>query len=397
MQIDYCLDTNSLINNPEIINELLNQDSKVTIPLHVILELDKLKKKQALTDRVAEIVSSLHSNFERISFLAYHSSDTTELYSSCVDLTILEEASCELARPRTIVTSDGIMQLLARIKKLDFVSPDITGVTHQSPSEKHTGFVSGDGKELANSFSWVEGKPVFNKANGDRKLVSYDNEVWKLSPKNVYQNLAMELLLEPSIDLVTLQSPAGFGKTMCALAAGLYLTLEKKLYDKIYVVKSTTEVDDSLGFLPGAIEDKIHPYFAYLDPLIRKLHSLRPANRIFKAPDDPSRGYDPKKFETLPLQYLRGMNIENAFVIIDETQNVSRHGIRTALTRLGNNVKCVCLGDVRQIDNENLNAYDNGLSWIVKKCLGAPNYAHLVMKGQKSRGPITDLILQAGV
>lgn len=104
---------------------------------------------------------------------------------------------------------------------------------------------------------------------------------------------------------------------------------------------------------------------------------------------------NPKKVEILPLGFVRGMNIENAFVIIDETQNLSRYEVRTLLSRMGEQVKCVCIGDTRQVDNPHLNESNNGLNWIVKKCKGLNGYAHMVLKGDKSRGPITDMIIKS--
>lgn len=394
----YCLDTNSILDNPSLVEELLKQENiQVKIPYHVLLELDKLKRKSHLRDRISDIVKSLSENFDKIEVLKSEDTNLSTLYNDTVDTTILSEIKdYKLSDPLgkcVLVSNDKIIHLLAKAEGIEAVHTKVLE-TGESPSEKLTGFCKDGCEPIPNSFSWVEGKPVYHRANGDKKVITYQNEVWKLEPRSVYQNLAFELLLDPKIDLLTLQSPAGFGKTMCALAAAFYLTLEKKQFDKIYVVKATEEVDESLGFLPGTIEDKISPYFSYLNDLVFKLHEKRPANRIFANPKEPNQGFDSKKFETVPLQFMRGKNIDNAFVIIDETQNITRHGIRTILTRMGENVKCVCLGDVKQIDNENLNSYDNGLSWIVKKCIGADNYAHFVMKGQRSRGPITDLVLQ---
>ena len=89
------------------------------------------------------------------------------------------------------------------------------------------------------------------------------------------------------------------------------------------------------------------------------------------------------------------MNIENAFVVIDEAQNLARSEVRALLTRMGEGVKCFCLGDTRQVDNPYLNESNNGLNWVVKKLKGYKNYAHMVLKGEKSRGPITDIVLKS--
>jgi PhoH-like ATPase len=213
----------------------------------------------------------------------------------------------------------------------------------------------------------------------------------------VYQNLALELMLNPDIDLVSIQSEAGYGKTFLSLAAALYLVLEKKNnpYRKIYLVKPVVEIGSKMGYLPGDIEDKMLPYVRYIHDLMIKLHDMRPANRIFIEPDTERLRFNPKKFDIQPIAFIRGMNIENAVVIVDEMQNLSRGETRALLTRMGEGVKCICLGDTRQVDNPYLNESNNGLNWVVKKLKGYKNYAHMVLKGDRSRGPITDIVLKS--
>jgi PhoH-like ATPase len=136
----------------------------------------------------------------------------------------------------------------------------------------------------------------------------------------------------------------------------------------------------------------------YVDSLIGKLVELRPANRIFadKTKDEESK-FNIKKFEVLPINFIRGMDIENAFVIIDETQNLTRHEVRALLSRFGENCKCICIGDTSQIDNPYLNEHNNGLNWILRKFKGQKNYAHLTMKSDKYRGPICQLVVETGL
>ena len=107
--------------------------------------------------------------------------------------------------------------------------------------------------------------------------------------------------------------------------------------------------------------------------------------------------FNTEKFEILPLAFIRGMNIEDAVVIIDETQNLSRMEIRALLTRMGENTRCFCLGDTRQVDNPYLNESNNALNWIVRMMKGFDNYGHLVLRGAKSRGPVTDMVLKSGL
>lgn len=205
----------------------------------------------------------------------------------------------------------------------------------------------------------------------------------------------MELITCEHVDLVSIQSEAGFGKTYLALAAALFMVLERKDYDKIFVVKPTIEIGSKMGFLPGDVGEKMEPYMKYIYDLLLKLHRLRPANKLFLNPNDEMLRFNSKKFEVLPLNFIRGMNIENAFVIIDEAQNLSRSEARAVLTRMGEGVKCVVLGDTSQVDNPYLNEANNGLNWIVRKFKGFPNYGHMVLKGDRSRGPITDMVLKS--
>lgn len=218
-----------------------------------------------------------------------------------------------------------------------------------------------------------------------------------MTPRNIFQNLALELMTHPDIDLVSVQSEAGYGKSYLALAAALYLVLEHKSHHKIFVIKPTIEIGQKLGYLPGKLEEKMEPYARYIADLAAKLHRLRPANKLFMDSDVYPPQFNSKVFEILPLAYIRGMNIENAVVIIDEMQNMSRSECRALLTRMGEGVKCFCLGDTRQVDNPYLNQENNGLNWVVKKFKGSKNYSHIVLKGEKSRGPITDMVIATGL
>ncbi len=124
---------------------------------------------------------------------------------------------------------------------------------------------------------------------------------------------------------------------------------------------------------------------------------LRPAERIFEKDDATHTRFNPSKFEILPLAFIRGMNIEDAIVIVDETQNLSRYEVRALLTRMGENVRCFCLGDTRQVDHPYLNESNNALNWVVRMMKGSMNYGHMVIKGAKSRGPICDMVLKSGL
>ncbi len=389
----YILDTNALLEDPNCIRILRNgEENAVGIPFHVILELNKLKKEPRVQHLVAKAIDSIRENLEVIQIIG---NNGTEPLIPNVDLQILKEVKNGDMKDPILVTNDRILQLLAEfsgVQSQEFKSSH----PFESDSQVYTGFIKEGEEPYPNCFEWHEGRPLFHGPNGP-KVIDYEHEVWKVKPRTVYQNLAFELLLQEQIDLVTLQSEAGYGKTYVALATALFLVLELKRFDKIYVLKPMIEIGSKMGFLPGDVTEKMEPYMRYLYGLTSKLHATRPANKIFSDPRAEYAQYDPTKFEILPLAFIRGMNIENAVVIIDETQNLSRNEIRALLTRMGENVKCICLGDTRQVDNPYLNESNNALNWIVRMLRGSHNYGHLVLKGHRSRGPICDAVLRSGL
>ncbi len=389
----YVLDTNALLEDPNCISILRNgEENTVGIPFHVILELNKLKKEPRVKHLVAKAIDSIRDNLGVIKIIRQ---DGQEPLVPNVDLQILKEVQNGGMTDPILVTNDRILQLLAEfsgVRSQEFKSSH----PFESESQQYTGFVKDDEDHCLNSFMWHEGKPMFFAPDGPR-IIDYEHEIWKVKPRNVYQNLAFELLMSEHTDLVTLQSEAGYGKTYLALAAALCLVLEQKRFEKIYVLKPMIEIGAKMGYLPGDANEKLDPYTRYLHGLTTKLHAIRPANKIFLEPSNAGGRYNPDRFEILPLAFIRGMNIEDAVVIIDETQNLSRSEIRAVLTRMGENVKCFCLGDTRQVDNPYLNESNNALNWIVRMMRGTSNYAHLVLKGAKSRGPICDAVLRSGL
>ncbi len=389
---NYVLDTNVLIENPECLLNLRNgAENNIFIPYHVLMELEGLKKTPKLRHIVSKVIQLLMEHRDKITFIKNEKSSSQ--FTDIVDNHILAEINSGGIENPILVTNDRILQLQAGLAGI--ASEELRdSKPFESESQRYTGFVEDGQPAVPNSFSWREGKPVLHAPEGD-KVIGYSCEVWNIKPRTVYQNLALELICSPHIDLVSIQSEAGYGKTYLALAAALYAVQEKKLYDKIFVLKPTIEIGAKLGYLPGDVSEKMEPYMKYIYDLLVKLHKSRAANKVFLNPNDDILRLNPKKFEILPLAYVRGMNIENAFVIIDEAQNLSRTEVRAILTRMGEGVKCLCLGDTSQVDNPYLNEANNGLNWIVRKFKGFANYGHIVLKGDKSRGPITDMVLKS--
>jgi PhoH-like ATPase len=390
---NYVIDTNVLLDDPNALFKLRNgNENQVFIPFHVLLELNKFKKDPRLGHIVSKVIHHLSQNPDQFKIL--ETDQVAPPFQKQVDSHILNEIkSSDVPKP-ILVTNDKILQLQASLQGI--LSEDYKDSRpFKSEAEHVTGFVDSREDVFANCFMWNEvGKPLFFSNRGE-KVVDYQHKIWNIRPRSVYQNLALEIMTDPSIHVVSIQSEAGYGKSFLALAAALVLMLEKKAHEKIYVVKPMIEIGQKMGYLPGGVEEKMEPYTRYILDLLLKLHQMRKANRIFIDPDGNPPVLNPARFELLPLTYVRGMNIENAVVIIDEIQNMSRGECRTLLSRMGDGVKCFCLGDTRQVDHPYLNAENNGLNWIVNKFKGHRLYAHLVLKGDKSRGPITDLVIRS--
>ncbi|WP_320174387.1 PhoH family protein [Maridesulfovibrio sp.] len=394
-QKNFVLDTNVLIENPKCITALRNGvENNVHLPYTVITELDKLKRDPRIGHIVSQAVRSILKD-DKISILSPEFAE--KLGSLSPDDRILKETLNASIDDPILVTNDRILQIKAGIHNLTWEEYKDSD-PFRSDSQMYTGFVDEGETPYVNSFRWENGAPVFYGSK-ENKTISYTHEVWGVKPRNIYQNLALELMLNNEINLVSIQSEAGYGKTFLALASALYLALEKKdnPFDKVYLVKPIWEIGAKMGFLPGSVEEKMQPYVRYVRDLTVKLHEQRPANRIFMDTDSEKFRFNQKKFEILPIAYIRGMNLENCVVIIDEMQNMSRSEVRSLLTRMGEGVKCICLGDTRQVDNPYLNESNNGLNWVVKKLRNNKEYAHMVLKGERSRGPITDLVLKTGL
>ena len=392
---NYVLDTNVLLEDPDSLLRLRNgTENNIFVPYHVLLELNKLKKDARIGHMVSKVVALLGEHRDKYKVL--NTEDISEAFSSHVDNFILEEIEKSGIAEPILVTNDKILQLQAGIHGIESEAYR-ESVPFKSDAEYFTGFVQDREEYIPNSFMWGEaGKPVFFGPHGEKEI-HYQHKIWNVTPRNIYQNLALELMTDPDIHVTSIQSEAGYGKSFLALATALHLVLEKKTHSKIYVVKPMIEIGQKLGYLPGSVEEKMEPYTRYMCQLLLKLHDLRPANRIFTDAETYPPRFDPKRFELLPITYVRGMNIENAVVIIDEMQNLSRTESRALLSRMGEGTKCFCLGDIRQVDNPYLTTENNGLNWMVKKFRGNDIYAHIVLKGDKSRGPITDMVIRSGL
>lgn len=195
---------------------------------------------------------------------------------------------------------------------------------------------------------------------GRERLMS--QHAWGISPKNIYQAMGMQALLDPTIDLVILTGPAGCGKTLLALATALEQVVEKGLYEKIIVTRNTPEIAESIGFLPGTEEEKMAPWLAAVTDSLEVLHKT-------DEHAESSLEYTMKKanIQFKSINFMRGRSIQNAIVLLDESQNLTASQLKTIITRCGAGTKIICSGNLAQIDSYYLTALTSGLTFIVER------------------------------
>lgn len=209
---------------------------------------------------------------------------------------------------------------------------------------------------------------------GRERLMS--KNAWGIHPKNIYQGMAMDALLDPTIDLVILTGPAGCGKTLLALASALEQVVERGLYDKVIVTRSTPEIAESIGFLPGTEEEKMAPWLAAITDSLEVLHKQ----------DENMNGslnyiMDKANIQFKSVNFMRGRSIQNAFVILDECQNLTASQLKTIITRCGEGTKIICSGNLAQIDSNYLSALTSGLTYIVERFKDFPGSTTINLNG----------------
>ena len=210
------------------------------------------------------------------------------------------------------------------------------------------------------------------------------NAVWGVTARNREQNFALNLLMDPDCDFITLTGTAGTGKTLMTLAAGLSQVLDDRRYSEIIVTRVTVPVGDDIGFLPGNEEEKMGPWMGALDDnlevLARSDSSAGEWGRA--ATNDLVRS----KIKIKSLNFMRGRTFLNKFVLIDEAQNLTPKQMKTLITRAGPGTKIVCLGNLAQIDTPYLTEGSSGLTYAVDRFKGWPHGGHVMLaRGERSR------------
>ena len=216
-----------------------------------------------------------------------------------------------------------------------------------------------------------------------RDFRSERHSVWGVVARNREQNFALNLLMDPEIDFVTILGPAGTGKTLLTLAAGLMQTLESNRFVEIIMTRVTIPLGEDIGFLPGTEEEKMEPWMgALMDNLEVLTKSAEGGNWGRMATNDLLRN----RIKIRSLNFMRGRTFLNRFVILDEAQNLTPKQMKALVTRAGPGTKIVCLGNIAQIDTPYLTETTSGLTYVVNRFRGWGHSGHITLaRGERSR------------
>lgn len=203
-----------------------------------------------------------------------------------------------------------------------------------------------------------------------------NQQAWGLMPRDIYQAMALHLLLDPDIHLVNLTGAAGSGKTILALAAAIEMTVASRRYKRIIATRSTQGLDEDIGFLPGTEAEKMEPWLGAIVDNLEALHE----------DDENTHSSVQYILQKVPLQfkslnYIRGRSFQHSLILIDECQNLTPHQIKTIITRAGNGSKVICLGNLAQIDTPYLSAPSSGLTYLTERFRGFRHGGHVHLRG----------------
>ncbi len=210
------------------------------------------------------------------------------------------------------------------------------------------------------------------------------NNVWSITAHNREQNFAMNLLMNPDIDFVTLLGQAGTGKTLLALAAGLEQVLDSKRYNEIIITRATVPVGEDIGFLPGTEEEKMQPWMGAFDDNLEVLH--RNDDSAGEWGRAATQELIRSRIKVKSMNFMSGRTFVSKFLIIDEAQNLTPKQMKTLVTRAGPGTKIICLGNIAQIDTPYLTEGSSGLTYVVDRFKGWRHGGHITLaRGERSR------------
>ncbi len=420
----FVLDTNILIHDPYSIYNFRGND--IYLPIEVIEEIDKLKQKPntAIHARMASRVLEEIRKKGNLSQGIELPNDIFFKVERTADLSLLPEGlKRDIVDNHIIAVVIGI-QKREPDRRVIFVTKDINlrikadavGVEVEDYSTDKVVY-----DDLDKGYAEIEvSKDIFDKYNKSgkidieelnlgfkptpnfffvmkcgqeetagrvldnkiKKFLNGDINAWGARARNQEQRFAMELLMDDNIKAVSLVGKAGTGKTLLAIAAGLEQVVERKKYSKLYIARPIIPMGKDLGFLPGNEKDKLRPW---MQPIFDNIEFLSDVKGD-KAGEKVITGLETMGLlKVEALTYIRGRSMPNAFIIIDEAQNLTPLEIKTIITRVGENTKIVFTGDPYQIDSAYLDANTNGLTYMAEKLKEEKIVGHITLvKGERS-------------
>ncbi|MEK5256219.1 MULTISPECIES: PhoH family protein [Paenibacillus] len=430
----FVLDTNVLLHDPNSIFSF--KEHEVVIPAVVLEEIDSKKRNADEIGRNARTVSRLldglrelghlhsgvelehggklkvelnHRSFVKVQEMFGEVSNDNRILAVALNY-LIEEKEKPDPRPVVLVSKDVLVRIKADVLGItpeDYLS-DRTGdlnelytgyqslQVHPALIDEYYSHRSLTVKQLALSYPLYPhefvilkdeigtGKSALLKVNSDatrlEPLYLGNDSVWGISARNAQQRMALELLLNDEIPLVTITGKAGTGKTLLALAAGLFKVEDEHKYKKLLIARPVVPMGKDIGYLPGEKDEKLRPWMQPIYDNLEFLFDTKKAGDIDKI----LMGLGSIQVEA--LTYIRGRSIPSQFIIIDEAQNLSRHEVKTIVSRAGEGSKVILMGDPEQIDHPYLDAASNGLSYIVEKFKQQGISGHITLeKGERSR------------
>jgi len=428
----YVLDTNVLLQDPYSIFSF--KDNDVVIPAVVLEEVDSKKRYMDEIGRNARQISRLidnlresgklhekiplenggtlrielnHRSFHQLQEIFVEKTNDNRILAVAKNLS-LEEQKKKDGRTVVLVSKDTLVRVKA--DAIGLISEDFLSDRVVENDHLYTGFTDVQVTlDLLNKF-YEKGKlPISEIGNGTyypneflilkdvlgssssalamvdssrkfiKKLVFDHEHIWGIRPRNVQQTMAIELLLKKDLPLVTLIGKAGTGKTLLALASGLMQTEDFGEYKKLLVARPIVPMGKDLGYLPGEKEEKLRPWMQPIFDNLEYLFNTKKPGEL----EAILAGMG--SIEVEALTYIRGRSIPDQFIIIDEAQNLTKHEVKTILTRVGDGSKIVLMGDPEQIDHPYLDAFNNGLSYVVERFKDQQIAGHVkLVKGERS-------------
>jgi len=426
MRKTYILDTSALVYDPCTFKQF--PDSDVVIPIAVLNELDKLKKQSSEAGKNARVairlidevsnqgdistgilieddtmlkVDATYYDMSNPAFAGFGDptyGDTqilacaystwignkdAVLVSNDINLRIkaksrgMDAESHEgnkyslsdlYAGTRTIVNEDAGLDLQSR----GHIDPAVYNI-YLNPNEC-VRFEDSSGNAIA----------LGRKVAADRIKLIKKTYPWNISARNKEQAFAIDLIMDRSVDLVTMIGKAGTGKSLVVLATALELVLGRKEYDKFIIYRPIQPVGNDIGYLPGTMEEKLAPWFQAIMDNFEILFTTKAGGSDWRRELEM---YQKKgRIEMEAITYIRGRSIPNAIILVDECQNLSKEDVKTILTRAGENTKIILTGDIEQIDNSLLDATSNGLTHVIEKFKDSSLAGHITFtQGERSR------------